>query len=1005
MQGSTRTVAIAPAVTVTAPLTMKTTLAHEHEGRQEVKLIRDIVPMLPIDIILQLLDTHDWDVERATDAALTYSVELAAETETGTEGGYTYGNGDDDNLQSRSSFKKFLHSQEHLNASRGERGTPLLLNDSFLSPPRFRLSVDTFNNVYVDFTVLFNRTHEKLGIVIETNTKEESPDSEICIRDMTHNSSLAKSAGLQIGDIITGVEKNYFSPGADIGKVLDVLKNTGSFVSLHFRRYKVGRHSIVQSRASKYAGDEAAAVEPSSYHKFAQLLLEQSVISEQRAQKVTESVALLKARVLQWDSGTLAERVQKLQDRNSAADGQASSLSPRARLTMSGRLLSGGSRESGGGLSDRFRSSPRKRTSVEQGMHATIVLPSGEDNCLEELTTLQVPKDGSGEKHEALLTQEREQLESENKARGARRDVSNSNRNLFRDSKLDLYSTSIVIPTKDLRPALFTRVLRAEGLETHVVYVMWVMDIKSGAQWIVRRRFREFFEFRETLVGIRKSIGALDFPPKAMVTNNPQLIAERTRGLQKFMRKTSSLLCVNSLHPSTASVQNALQKFLDVSIKMPAITIMEKESENFGINSNLQTYVHSVMQMSVMDRIYDSFIDHFLGGTGGGTGVVSEEVGGGYSHDNSLKILETVQLYMDNLQGVMCEGLSEDGFAIVSHCQKLIQDKWRDTMGADTPPRSVPGTPTNINLPKSNECTVSTSVEDDVNSLSPADLNIKLPSSAPAPEPASPKVDDRSQSHSTERKEVHSLVKNTSNLSSDEVHDLVRTAVRRQVELEVYVACSERLWQVLESGFEEEDALIDRNIEILYSNPQSFYGISVTTISPTSWEKVVMMVSNIRHHYLPRDRLNYLISCAKEIPDVYATEHPSNPDHLGADEFLPIFIYVLVQARIPNLLALNAEMQALVDPEKRVGESGYYLATLEAAIEHIRDLSSFSTTSDGRPRGISELTGDEQIKAIENAGISFHLDSDSDSDEGSDETDEDTDVDEETQTRRKSMPT
>ena len=100
-------------------------------------------------------------------------------------------------------------------------------------------------------------------------------------------------------------------------------------------------------------------------------------------------------------------------------------------------------------------------------------------------------------------------------------------------------------------------------------------------------------------------------------------------------------------------------------------------------------------------------------------------------------------------------------------------------------------------------------------------------------------------------------------------------------------------------------------------------------------------------------------------------------------------------------------MQALVDPEKRVGESGYYLATLEAAIEHIRDLSSFSTTSDGRPRGISELTGDEQIKAIENAGISFHLDSDSDSDsdEGSDETDEDTDVDEETQTRRKSMPT
>jgi len=414
------------------------------------------------------------------------------------------------------------------------------------------------------------------------------------------------------------------------------------------------------------------------------------------------------------------------------------------------------------------------------------------------------------------------------------------------------------------------------------------------------------------------------------------------------------------------------------------------------------------MQMSVMDRIYDSFIDHFLGGTGG-TGVVNEETGGGYSHENSLKILETVQLYIDNLQGVMCEGLSEDGFAIVSHCQKLVKDKWRDTMGADTPPRCEPGSPIKTSGSNNDEDVV----EVDMNSLSPVAVDLHPNSQSPtlallpALELKSPRIDndnDGSKSYSTKRRNVNSLVNNTSNLSDDEVHDLVRCAVRRQVELEVYVACSQRLHHVLESGFQKHDAIIDRNIEILYPNPQSFYGIAVTTTSPTSWEKVVMMVSNIRHHYLPRDRLNYLISCAKEIPRVYAVEHPSNPDHLGADEFLPIFIYVLVQARIPNILALNAEMQALLDPEKRVGESGYYLATLEAAIEHIRDLSSFSfSLGDDQSLGISELTGDEQIKAIESAGISFHLHSDSDSDEGSDESDQDTDVDEETKTRRKSV--
>lgn len=48
---------------------------------------------------------------------------------------------------------------------------------------------------------------------------------------------------------------------------------------------------------------------------------------------------------------------------------------------------------------------------------------------------------------------------------------------------------------------------------------------------------------------------------------------------------------------------------------------------------------------------------------------------------------------------------------------------------------------------------------------------------------------------------------------------------------------------------------------------------------------------------------------------------------LGADDILPIFIYILVQANIPNVLSLNHELQSFCDPEKRLSEDGYYLAT------------------------------------------------------------------------------
>ncbi len=55
----------------------------------------------------------------------------------------------------------------------------------------------------------------------------------------------------------------------------------------------------------------------------------------------------------------------------------------------------------------------------------------------------------------------------------------------------------------------------------------------------------------------------------------------------------------------------------------------------------------------------------------------------------------------------------------------------------------------------------------------------------------------------------------------------------------------------------------------------------------------------------------------------------------GADETLPIFIYILVHADIPDMLVLNAELQNIVDSDCVLSETGYYLATLEAAICHV----------------------------------------------------------------------
>jgi len=957
--------------------------------RPEVAIITEILPNVEADMILRILAANNWDVARSTDAALAYSVLIASEKKGGKKAAATAGaaqstadksGAKDVGISRKSSVERF----SEIHHPTAQRGSPVLLSNNFLVPPRFRLSVDTYSDVYVDFTILFNRSREKLGIIIETTgTVIEAPDSEICVRDLTPNKSLARDAGVNIGDVITGVDSTYFSPGTEIREVIIALREHGDFVSLHFRRYKVGNvrakaslpHTtiITNGAAAALVANAPGAALVSPYHKLAQLLLEQSIISEDRAQKVTECLAILKARVLQWDSGVLAERVKAIQNSSEQSGGLRDSVS---------HLLGG-------------QSSPntaKKRSSIDAHMDDTVV------------SSAAVASAGAAALHLPLSSVPdaftRKSSDTVFSAKGSGKGgviggkvvyEAEKHPSIFRNKvAAGKDTTAIIVPTSELRPALATRIIRAEERDGHTVYVIVVVDIRSGAEWVVRRRFSEFHVFRESLIAIRKSIGAVDFPPKRLA-ESATLTAERLQLLQRFLRKTCSLLCVNSLHPSTAAVQQALQAFLDVNLKIDAIKILETDSENFGINSNVQVFVHSTMQMSMLDRVYEGFLDRFLANAGLTTPVTA------YSLEKAKAVLESLQRYMDNLQGVMYDGLSDDCCSIIRHCQEVVRSNWKASVGADPTHLGPTHTRPKLLSTDSNSGAMSVSPprvasDEFIDSLSPAQLSrvskdtdtglisLGLDENAPA---------------ENERKAMSLQVKMSTELRDDDVQDLARQSIRRQVEIEIYIACGGFVKRVLEHALKEEESVLKRNIDALYPNPQSFYGISMGTISPTSWEKVVTMFNQFRHFSLPQDRVKHLVVCAKEIPNIYACEHLSNPEHMGADEFLPVFIYVIVQARVPNLLALNMEMQSLVDPEKRCGEAGYYLASLEAAIEHVKEVDPLSGQSALLIRSVSNNrsrsnTGTaEWMDTLKSAGgVSF--DNDNDTDDGSDESDEDT---------------
>lgn len=99
------------------------------------------------------------------------------------------------------------------------RGTMMILPRNFLPIPKFRIIDRSENEEKVSFTVIFNRRNEKLGITIQ----EINSLIEIVTIHRSANSHilLAEAVGVRVGDIMTGINDEFFGPWAELKDVMD----------------------------------------------------------------------------------------------------------------------------------------------------------------------------------------------------------------------------------------------------------------------------------------------------------------------------------------------------------------------------------------------------------------------------------------------------------------------------------------------------------------------------------------------------------------------------------------------------------------------------------------------------------------------------------------------------------------------------------------------------------------------------------------------------------------
>lgn len=80
------------------------------------------------------------------------------------------------------------------------------------------------------------------------------------------------------------------------------------------------------------------------------------------------------------------------------------------------------------------------------------------------------------------------------------------------------------------------------------------------------------------------------------------------------------------------------------------------------------------------------------------------------------------------------------------------------------------------------------------------------------------------------------------------------------------------------------------------------------------------------------------------IPDPRKTDVSTTGKSYGADDFLPVLMYVLARSNLTEML-LNVEyMMELMDPALQLGEGSYYLTTTYGALEHIKNYDKITVT-------------------------------------------------------------
>ena len=123
---------------------------------------------------------------------------------------------------------------------------------------------------------------------------------------------------------------------------------------------------------------------------------------------------------------------------------------------------------------------------------------------------------------------------------------------------------------------------------------------------------------------------------------------------------------------------------------------------------------------------------------------------------------------------------------------------------------------------------------------------------------------------------------------------------------------------------ENQDRLLWRRMEVL-----DFITPEALDVNPNLRNEVVWPIAQdelrkLAHFKAPGDKIECVVNCCQVIFSVLnLTRGSDDTSRPGADDFLPIFIYVVLKAKVPSLYTHCEFIQNYLNPAALMSKAGY----------------------------------------------------------------------------------